>query len=150
MLSFQISSLDEQPVSDAGLEGIWLRPFDGRVHPGNRRTVCKIFDCNGVGLRNQMPKGQRVFVGLQRINRHNFNHGQFEFSVKAENDGVGVGVIAFALPDKGAPGAGSMVNVNTFRSEPVSIQVERDATERYHQANQHPLFFGHTRNVLTR
>ena len=148
VFGFAAVGLDNEPILHARFEGIGSDALEGRVHPGNRRSVSKFFCRHGVRFGDQVPNSMRIFVRGNLSQWNDFDGLEFEFGFQPEQDRVGSricssGVIVVEHFCPLRPGA--MRNMNIIFAKPVSIEVEREAAEHDGQRQKHPLLFRHTR-----
>ena len=132
MLTFEITGLDDEPVSDARFKRIRRRRFDGGVHAADRRAVTEVLSRHRIRFRDQVPNGMRIFIGLNIAQWNDFDALELQSPVEAEDDRIDQRIVrnAFAAKHGSAGRPGPVINLNTILRKPVFVQVKRKAAQQ--------------------
>jgi len=133
----------EKMIRDIRLEWRGMRTRNLRFHAANVLAVYEIFDWNGVRVRNQVPDGKRIFIGLPCSERDNFDFGEFVTLVEAKNHGKSRSVGFFIEAETSSDDAAGVGNLNDFGFEPVGEVKGINAGEYQRDSDKNPIFSGH-------
>ena len=118
MLAFGAAIRDEKAVGDTGLERLCVRARHFGFHAANSLTVKEGFGYgNGVGVGDEMPERQAIFIGLPFVQRDDFDFREFvwPFQYESDRDCRGISGDVAAVADYAA----GVSDVNGLWLEPV-------------------------------
>jgi hypothetical protein len=145
MLAFGRTVRDEEAIFDTRLERLSAQARHFGFHAANVLAVYErpVYR-NGVGVGDQMPERQAVFIGLPFVQRDDFEFREFVWPAKFENDRncrrIGIGISGASNPGDALVSAD---DVNDLWCEPVGEIKNVDTGKRKRGENEKPAFFSH-------